>query len=266
LGKSNAKERDLSVASEKQLRILITGAGRGIGRAIVAALKDSPLQHKIAVTARTESELESSIEGALGEHLIITANLLEPRAPLTVVEEVVKRFGGIDLLILNAGDGQAASIEDTDDQLWNQTLELNATAPFRFIRAITPIMKRQKSGKIVVVASQAGLVGEAHVSAYTASKHAVVGLTRSAAAELKHHGITVNAVCPIFVDTPMMQKSIDAAVARTGRSAEETKALLAAKQPAGRILTPEEVATAVLSYIDNERTGETQLLDGSGGS
>ena len=96
---------------DRQLRVLITGAGRGIGRAIVSALKGSPLEHRIAVTARTESELRESIEGAIGETFIITGDLLDSRAPAMIVEEVVRRFGGIDLLVLNAGDGVAATIE-----------------------------------------------------------------------------------------------------------------------------------------------------------
>lgn len=247
---------------ERPLRVLITGAGRGIGRAIVNALKRSPLKHRIAVTARTESELRESIEGAIGETLVITGDLLDSRAPAMIVEEVIRKFGGIDLLVLNAGDGVAASIEATDDELWRKTMELNASAPFRFIRAAIPVMRKQGGGKIVIVASEAGLQGAANVAAYTASKHAVVGLMRSAAAELAREKITVNAICPIFVDTPMMQRSIDAASARTGKSEAETRAALAAKQPAGRVLTPEEVATAVLSYLENDVTGEAKFLDG----
>jgi len=250
---------------DRQLRVLITGAGRGIGRAIVSAFKGSPLEHRIAVTARTESELRESIEGAVGETFIITGDLLDTRAPAMIVEEVVRRFGGIDLLVLNAGDGVAATIEATDDELWRKTMELNASAPFRFIRAVIPVMRRQGGGKIVIVASEAGLQGAPNVAAYTASKHAVVGLMRSASAELAREKITVNAVCPIFVDTPMMQRSVDAAIARTGKSEAETRAALAAKQPAGRVLTPEEVASAVLSYLGNEISGEAKFLDGRGG-
>jgi NAD(P)-dependent dehydrogenase (short-subunit alcohol dehydrogenase family) len=252
-----------SVSNNQQLRVLITGAGRGIGRAIVNELKVSPLKHKIAVTARTESELQDSIKGASGETLVIAADLLDSRSPSQIIEKVVKKFGGLDFLVLNAGDGISATIEGTDDELWNRTMELNATAPFRFIRSIAPIMRGQGGGKIVIVASEAGLHGAANVAAYSASKHAIVGLMRSAAAELSRDNIQVNAVCPIFVDTPMMQRSVEAAAARTGKSVDEVRTTLASRQPGGRVLTPEEVASAVISYLSVDTSGEAKYLDGS---
>lgn len=249
--------------NQQQLRVLITGAGRGIGRAIVNQLKTSPLKHKIAVTARTESELKESIKGATGETLVLAADLLDPKSPSLIIDSVVKKFGGLDFLVLNAGDGVSATIEGTDDELWHRTMELNATAPFRFIRAVAPIMRNQGGGKIVIVASEAGLQGAPNVAAYTASKHAIVGLMRSAAAELSRDKIKVNAVCPIFVDTPMMQRSVEAAAARTGKSVEEVRTILASRQPGGRVLKPEEVASAVTSYLNVETTGEAKYLDGS---
>lgn len=252
-----------SVSNNQQLRVLITGAGRGIGRAIVNELKVSPLKHKIAVTARTESELQDSIKGACGETLVIASDLLDSRSPSQIIEKVVKKFGGLDFLVLNAGDGISATIEGTDDELWNRTMELNATAPFRFIRSIAPIMREQGGGKIVIVASEAGLHGAANVAAYSASKHAIVGLMRSAAAELSRDNIQVNAVCPIFVDTPMMQRSVEAAAARTGKSVDEVRTTLASRQPGGRVLTPEEVASAVISYLSVDTSGEAKYLDGS---
>lgn len=252
-----------SVSNNQQLRVLITGAGRGIGRAIVNELKVSPLKHKIAVTARTESELQDSIKGASGETLVIAADLLDSRSPSQIIEKVVKKFGGLDFLVLNAGDGISATIEGTDDELWNRTMELNATAPFRFIRSVAPIMRGQGGGKIVIVASEAGLHGAANVAAYSASKHAIVGLMRSAAAELSRDKIQVNAVCPIFVDTPMMQRSVEAAAARTGKSVDEVRTTLASRQPGGRVLTPEEVASAVISYLSVDTSGEAKYLDGS---
>jgi NAD(P)-dependent dehydrogenase (short-subunit alcohol dehydrogenase family) len=251
------------VSNNQQLRVLITGAGRGIGRAIVNELKVSPLKHKIAVTARTESELQDSIKGASGETLVIAADLLDSRSPSQIIEKVVKKFGGLDFLVLNAGDGISATIEGTDDELWNRTMELNATAPFRFIRSVAPIMRGQGGGKIVIVASEAGLHGAANVAAYSASKHAIVGLMRSAAAELSRDNIQVNAVCPIFVDTPMMQRSVEAAAARTGKSVDEVRTTLASRQPGGRVLTPEEVASAVISYLSVDTSGEAKYLDGS---
>ncbi len=248
---------------DRQLRILVTGAGRGIGRAIVDQLKNSPLKHKIAVTARTKSELEEAIKGALGETLLIPADLTKSDSPDEIVREVSNAWGGIDILILNAGDGHGAPIETTTDEIWNQTLALNATAPFRFIRAVTPGMKVNNFGRIIVVASAAGLDGAPNIIAYTASKHAVVGIVRSAASELIKFGITVNAVCPTYVDTPLTNKTISAAIARSGKTEDEARAILAAKQPGGRILSAQEVAEAAIAFIDSNQNGVTQLIDGT---
>lgn len=246
---------------DKQLRILITGAGRGIGRAIVEHLKRDPLQHKIAVTARTESELSSAVSGALGETLVIPADVTDPTTPQTIIDTVMKAWDGIDVIILNAGEAQVLPIEQTTDEVWNHILNLNTNAPMRFLRAATPTMKTQKFGRIIVLASIAGLMGEGFVTAYTASKHAVIGLVRSASVELNKYGITVNAVCPGYVDTPMLTKGLEVSATRTGKSVDELREILAAKQPGGRLLTPDEVANATISYIDSTDTGQALWLD-----
>lgn len=249
--------------TDRQLRILVTGAGRGIGKSVVEKLKSSPAEHKIALTARTESELVESIKGARGEYLIIPADLTDAGAPAKVLLEVVKKWGGVDVLILNAGDGQGASIESTTDEIWDKTIALNASAPFRFIRSAIPDMKKNNFGRIIVVASAAGLGGAPNISAYSSSKHAVLGLVRSVASELSKFDITVNAVCPTYVDTALTDRTISASTARSGKSDSEARALLASKQPGGRILSAGEVAAAVLEYIDSNQSGETQLLDGT---
>ena len=253
-----------SNVTTKKYRILITGAGRGIGRSIVEILKKDLNAHNLALTARNQSQLEESATGALGDVLIIPGDLFDESVPEKIVTEVLNKWGGIDVLILNAGDGEAAPIEKTDDAMWERAMTLNAKVPFKFIRAAVSNMKENNSGHIVVVASSAGIEGAPNVSAYTASKHAVVGLVRSAASELKKSGITVNAICPSYVDTPMTAKTIDSAAARTGKSEAETRAALAAKQPGGRILTPEEVASAVINLIDCGDTGLIQMLDATG--
>ena len=256
----------VSVTPDKsqKYRILITGAGRGIGRSIVEILKNDPAEHQLALTARSAEQLEQSAQGAKGEVLILPGDLLEAGSPEKIMAEVIRKWGGIDVLILNAGEGEAAPIDQTTDAMWDRAMRLNAQAPFAFIRAAVPAMKASGAGHIVVVASSAGLEGAPNVSAYTASKHAVVGVVRAAASELKKFSITVNAVCPSYVDTPMTAKTISSAVARTGKSEEETRAALAAKQPGGRILTPEEVASSVVNLIDCGDTGLIQMLDATG--
>lgn len=246
---------------DRQLRILVTGAGRGIGKAIVSQLKSDPLKHKIAVTARTESELKEVVSGALGETLVIAADATSTKVPDEVIAKMIAAWGGVDVIILNAGEADVQKIEDTTDVIWEKTLAINTTAPFRFIRAVTPVMKSQNYGRVIVIASIAGLMGEAFVTAYSASKHAVVGVVRASAVELSKYGITVNALCPGYVDTPMLDKGLDVTAARTGKTRDELRAALAAKQPGGRLLTANEVATAAIAFIDNGETGEARWLD-----
>ncbi len=246
---------------DRQLRILVTGAGRGIGKAIVSQLKSDPLKHKIAVTARTESELKEVVSGALGETLVIAADATSTKVPDEVIAKMVAAWGGVDVIILNAGEADVQKIEDTTDAIWEKTLAINTTAPFRFIRAVTPVMKSQNYGRVIVIASIAGLMGEAFVTAYSASKHAVVGVVRASAVELSKYGITVNALCPGYVDTPMLDKGLDVTAARTGKTRDELRAALATKQPGGRLLTANEVATAAIAFIDNGETGEARWLD-----
>lgn len=246
---------------DRQLRILVTGAGRGIGKAIVSQLKSDPLKHKIAVTARTESELKEVVSGALGETLVIAADATSTKVPDEVIAKMVTAWGGVDVIILNAGEADVQKIEDTTDVIWEKTLAINTTAPFRFIRAVIPVMKSQNYGRVIVIASIAGLMGEAFVTAYSASKHAVVGVVRASAVELSKFGITVNALCPGYVDTPMLDKGLDVTAARTGKTRDELRAALAAKQPGGRLLTANEVATAAIAFIDNGETGEARWLD-----
>jgi NAD(P)-dependent dehydrogenase (short-subunit alcohol dehydrogenase family) len=134
----------------------------------------------------------------------------------------------------------------TTDEDWAATLELNLTSPFRWLRRALPPMVERGRGRVVVVASVAARRGEPYVAAYSAAKHGVLGLVRSAAAELATTGVTVNAVCPGYVDTPMTTANIASISARTGRSVEEVERLLATRQPHGRFVTPGEVADAVL--------------------
>jgi len=242
------------------LRILVTGAGRGIGRSIAIKLLEQG--HQVALCARTISDLESAVEGRSDGYLIIDKDVLLPGAPESIVNDVVKAWGGLDVLILNAGDGVSLPIDKTTDEAWDHMLALNATAPFKFMRAAVPVMKEEKAGNIIVIASKAGLIGQPNVSAYTAAKHAVVGLVRSAATELAKYSITVNAICPDFVDTPMTQRSLTLAAQRTGKSLEVVREALESKLAGNRFLTPEEVADAAISFIGKSETGVIQILEG----
>ena len=243
------------------LRVLVVGAGRGIGRSISIQLLD--LGHSLALCSRTQGDLELLIEDRSNKTLIIPADVTLANSAETVIDKVISAWGGIDVLILNAGDGLSAPLDKTTDEIWDRMLNLNLTAPFKFMRAVLPHMKANKKGQIIVIASKAGLVGEANVAAYTAAKHGVVGLVRAAASELSRYGITVNAICPDYVDTPMTERTLQAAAMRTGKSLDEVKMALESKLSGGRFLTADEVAEAAISFIgDESKSGITQLLEG----
>ena len=228
---------------------LVTGAGRGIGRAVAVDLSDRGL--RVALTARSKYELEETASTCSGPTLVIPADLVDPTAPDTVFDVVEEAWGPVDVLVANAGAGVSARVHKTSDADWHRMLDLNLTAPFRCIRRGLPSMLDARHGRIVVIASIAAKVGEPYIAAYTASKHGVLGLVRSAAAEVADAGVTVNAVCPGYVDTPMTDATVAGIVARTGRSEAEARQILADKQPNGRLVTPEEVAAAVWRCVDD---------------
>jgi len=238
--------------STRVMRCLVTGASRGIGASIATSLAQH--NHQVALTARGQADLQALADRLTVPTMVLPADATDPAAPSELIDAVVRQWGGLDVLVLNAGEGVSATIEETDDDLWARMLELNATAPFRFLRAAVPVMRDQGFGRVVVVASVASRAGAPYIVAYTAAKHAVLGMVRAAAAELATTGITVNAVCPAYVDTPMTQKSIESIVAKTGRAATDVAERLARMQPINRLITPEEVADAV-TFLAHDRGG-----------
>jgi NAD(P)-dependent dehydrogenase (short-subunit alcohol dehydrogenase family) len=186
-----------------------------------------------------------------GESLVLPTDVTEPAAVEAMFTAVEEAWGPVGVLVVNAGAGASSPIAATSDQEWQRMLDLNLTAPFRCIRRALPAMTAAGHGRVVVVASVASKVGETRIAAYTAAKHGVLGLVRSAAAEVARTGVTVNAVCPGYVDTPMTDGSVAQIAARTGRSPEEARTILARKQPIGRLVTPAEVAATVMLCVDN---------------
>jgi len=240
---------------------LVTGAGRGIGRAIAQRLSAEGLS--VALSARSAADLEEAAAGCAGPTLIVPADVTQAADVERLYAEVERSWGPAGVLVASAGAGHSARLERTTDEDWQRMLEVNLTAPFRCVRRAVPAMRAAGWGRIVVVASTAAKVGEPYVAAYTASKHGVLGLVRSAAAELARTGVTVNAVCPGYADTPMTEQTIATIVAASGRSAEQAREALERKQPIGRLIAPSEVADAVWFCVcSGAVTGQGINVDG----
>ncbi|HEU4912197.1 MAG TPA: SDR family oxidoreductase, partial [Actinomycetes bacterium] len=176
---------------------------------------------------------------------------------------VESEWGPVEVLVVNAGAAMSAPLVKTSDEDWQRMLDLNLTAPFRCLRRALPSMTQAGWGRVVVVASIAGKTGGARIAAYTASKHGVLGLVRTAAAEVAPAGVTVNAVCPGYVDTPMTDGTVETIVSTTGRSPEEARQTLERKQPIGRLISVDEVSDAVMFCVANGGvTGQGVNVDG----
>jgi NAD(P)-dependent dehydrogenase (short-subunit alcohol dehydrogenase family) len=240
---------------------LVTGAGSGIGRA--AAIRLSQAGLRVVLASRGAEALAATAQACPGPTLAIPANVTDPSAVDRLFDRAEQDWGGVEVLIASAGAGFSARIERTSDADWNRMLELNLTAPFRCLRRAVPAMRAAGYGRIVVIASTASRIGEPYLAAYAASKHGVLGLVRAAAAELAGTGVTVNAVCPGFVDTPMTEATIGNIAAKTGRPADRARSALEARQPIGRLITPREVADAVWFCVASEAiTGQAINVDG----
>jgi NAD(P)-dependent dehydrogenase (short-subunit alcohol dehydrogenase family) len=242
---------------------VVTGAGRGIGRAVAVRL--SAEGYRVALTARGEDELRATATLCTGETLVLPADITSGAAVDQLFTAVEDAWGGVDVLVANAGSGVSAPLAKTTDEQWAQMLDVNLTAPFRCIRRAVPGMVERRYGRVVVIASVAAKRGEPYITAYAASKHGILGVVRCAAAELARTGITVNAVCPGYVATPMTERTVAAIVDRTGRTPDEARAALAGKQPNGRLVTVEEVTDAVWMCVTNAAlNGQGITLDGGG--
>ncbi len=247
-------------------RAVVTGAGRGIGRAIALALAAAGTD--VALCARSHAELEQVAEEvrALGRRaLALPCDVTNATAVARMAEEAAAGLGGIDILVNNAGAAASHKFVDHPDELWHHMLAVNLTSVYYVTKAFVPQMVAQRSGRVVTIASIAAKIGARYTAAYTASKHGVLGLTRALAAELVGYNITVNAICPSYVDTPMTGGSIANIVKRTGMNEAQARETLEKMSPQARLIAPGEIA-ALTVYLAQESsrgiTGQAINVDG----
>jgi 3-hydroxybutyrate dehydrogenase len=249
---------------------LITGGGRGIGRAVAVAFAREGAD--VAVLARTENEVQRVAEeikaecGVRAFHAV--CDVADVESVRAAFARVAEEFGrGADILVNNAGIAESAPLIKTEDEFWRRHLAINLSGTFYCMRAALPAMLERGWGRIINIASIAGKTGAPYIAAYSASKHGVLGLTRSCALEVATKGVTVNAICPGYVDTDMTERAIENITIRTDKSADEARSILEQMSPQNRLITSDEVAALALLLASHEGRGiNGQAINVDGGS
>jgi NAD(P)-dependent dehydrogenase (short-subunit alcohol dehydrogenase family) len=249
---------------------LITGGGRGIGRAIALAFASEGAW--VAVAARTREQVDSVAKEISDrfnvETMAIECNVADRESVSNAFAKVNEKFRrGPDILVNNAGIAETAPFAKTDEAMWQRHLEVNLTGTFRCTQSALPEMLARGWGRIINIASIAGKTGAPYIAAYAASKHGVLGLTRSLALEVGAGGITVNAICPGYVDTEMTSRGVDNIVAKTGKSADQALDAIKRMSPQNRLISAEEVAALALLLASDEGRGiNGQAINVDGGT
>lgn len=246
----------------------VTGAGKGIGEAIALALGKAGI--KVAVSARTQSDIEkvaASITHLGSAAIPVLCDVTQPASVADAVSRVRQSLGPISILVNNAGAADSHKFIGHDYALWRRMIDANLNSVYYVTKAAAPMMAEAKWGRIINIASIASKVGARYVAAYTASKHGVLGLTRALAVELVPYNITVNAICPGYVDTPMTDKAVANITSRTKLSEAEARSTLEKLSPQNRLITPEEVAHVAMMLIGEDARGITgQAINVDGGA
>jgi NAD(P)-dependent dehydrogenase (short-subunit alcohol dehydrogenase family) len=242
---------------------LVTGGGTGIGAAVAFALADAGAE--VTICGRRPEELEFTAERHPNLHPV-AADVTEPSSITKLYKKAEKAHGKFAIVVANAGTAESAPAEKVTPALWSKTLDVNLTGAFFTVQPALAAMNAQRWGRVIFIASTAGLKGYAYVAPYVAAKHGIVGLARALAAETAKTGITVTAVCPGFTETSLLDRAVERVAKATGLDEAGARAKLESNNPQGRFIQPQEIADAVLWLCGPSSAGITgQAISISGG-
>ena len=248
--------------------VLITGASGGLGRALADAF--AAQQSRVVLSARDQHKLETMAEEMERSGVQVCAlpcDIRQRDQTRRLAEEVTSRWGAVQILINNGGIARAVRFTDMPDELWDDTLETNLTGAYNCCKIFVPAMLQAKWGRIINIASTTAKVGYPHVTAYTASKHGLLGLTRSLALETARYGITVNAICPGYLDDDRTRENARIMAQTIGKTSDEVLAMFAGSAPQNRLIAPQEVASLALRMASEKLAGMTgQAINVDGGA